>query len=135
MTRDHREQLKKEPSAIDRLKRVRYLNSRGDLPDPLPTKEILVIGSRSKSRWIVFACPCGSGHDIQLNSDPGRWPLWRLTRSLGGRPSIYPSVDAQGTTRCHFWVRNGHVHWVASETVPVSREAKSRRPRIRRSDR
>lgn len=133
MTRDHREPLNKESSAIDQLGRVRYLSSRVHLPYPLPTNEVLVIGTRSKPRWIVFACPCGSGHDIQLNSDPRRWPRWRLTRSLSGRPSIYPSVDAQGATRCHFWVRSGRVHWVPSVgDAPASGEAKRRRLRMRR---
>ena len=63
--------------------------------------------------WIIFECPCGTRHErIELmRTQRGDLPAWRLTLD-GNSPTVHPSVDYVGDGRCHFWIRNGRVHWV-----------------------
>jgi Family of unknown function (DUF6527) len=65
------------------------------------------IGPPSDAKWAVLACPCGTGHTIDLNIGNDGIPMSRV---LG---AVSPSIDVQDPAgRCHFWVRNGRVEWV-----------------------
>lgn len=96
------------------------LDSRVDVPLTLPRQRLMLIGEPSK--WAVMTCPCGRGHDINLNLANAGAPQWRVTDTR--RPSLSPSIDVQDPAgRCHFWLRNGRVHWVQrpSARAPVKR--------------
>ncbi|MHB1775729.1 MAG: DUF6527 family protein [Acidimicrobiales bacterium] len=69
-----------------------------------------MIGSY-EPKWIVFWCPCGHGHRIELDAHVTHRPSWAVTFDGSGRPTISPSVDVQADRRCHFWVRHGRVTW------------------------
>ncbi|WP_375341732.1 DUF6527 family protein [Patulibacter defluvii] len=94
-----------------RYVQVAYCDSRADLPTDLKRRTIAIVGSPDRPKWAIFACPCGTGHDIALNLAPTRRPAW--TVNVGhGRATLHPSVDSvTDERRCHFWVRNGRVSW------------------------
>lgn len=81
-----------------------------DLPEDLPRRGAALVMAPGRLKWIVFDCPCGTGHRIMLNGDHARRPFWRITSS---RPlSISPSVDFRGSDRrCHYFIRNGRTMW------------------------
>lgn len=81
-----------------------------EVPDRLPRNGVALVGDKRQIKWIVFDCPCRTGHRIMLNADSGRNPYWKLTKA--GRLSISPSVDFRGSQRrCHYFVRDGRIMW------------------------
>lgn len=99
--------LRSQPRAL--LTKVVVLDDRNELPMTLNPRRLYQLGDPGK--WAVLECPCGRGHVIELNlAHPGR-DQWRLTHSDDGRPSLKPSVDFQGSRRCHYWLRDGRVDW------------------------
>lgn len=98
-----------------RTARARYtqaiaVTSRADLPETLHPRRIYLLGGTTL-KWALLDCPCGRGHVIELNlANPTR-TRWKVsTRSSG--PSLHPSIDYQGETRCHYWLRDGRIDWV-----------------------
>ncbi|MHB1090840.1 MAG: DUF6527 family protein [Ilumatobacteraceae bacterium] len=100
-----------------RLTPARYPNTktvtrRSDLPQNLHRRILYIIGNSTDLKWIIFMCPCGRNHQIDLStsSEPtvAQWRLDDEKRS----PTIHPSVDIQANRRCHFWLRDGSVYWV-----------------------
>jgi hypothetical protein len=80
-----------------------------EVPDRLPRRGAVVVGSASYPKWIAFDCACGRRHRILLNTDPRRRPAWRLA---GTHPlSIAPSIDYGGEQRCHYFIRDGKTLW------------------------
>jgi hypothetical protein len=72
------------------LGRPRRFPRRADLPEPLPPGRTFVLGD--PPQWAVFACPCGSGHDVMVRID--ETGAWRLsTTRWRRRPTLRPSVD------------------------------------------
>ena len=81
-----------------------------EVPERLPRNGVVLIGDPERLKWVVFDCPCRTGHRIMLNADPGRKPRWILK---GLSPvTISPSIDYRGSNRrCHYFIRNGRVQW------------------------
>jgi hypothetical protein len=109
------------PPHFRRIARVPELP---DMPDELAADIIYVVGSEAAPKWAVLLCPCERGHPVTLRLQPGR-SSWRVTHGRRD-PSIYPSIDVRGDwkggARCHYWVRQGEVHWVPewwSEPTPA----------------
>lgn len=96
-------------SRSPRLSSVLRVPSRSEVPDPLPRRAVVLIGSPPK--WAVLSCPCGAGHTIDLNLGNRGTTRWIVQRDMP--PSIHPSIDVQDPVgRCHFWLRDGRVRWV-----------------------
>jgi hypothetical protein len=93
------------------LSHLRYVDTPVSVPDRLRPREFVVVGSSEFPKWAVFDCPCGRGHRLMLSLQRSHRPHWRLELDPHG-PSLWPSVDSRTGYRCHFWVREGHVHWV-----------------------
>lgn len=90
--------------------RVVEASGRDQLPTRLHPRRVYLLGSPGK--WVVLECPCGRGHQIQLNlAHPDR-VQWTLRLDGGKGPSLRPSIDVRDQRRCHFWLRNGTVEWV-----------------------
>lgn len=91
------------------IRRTSAHHRRSDLPERLRPAVLYVVGD--PQQWAIFLCPCGAGHDIVLRiDDAGNWTLVRD----GRRPTLAPSVNSfDAQRRCHFWLRNGRVHWCA----------------------
>lgn len=90
-----------------------YYEERHDLPEVPRANEIAVAGTREFPKWLLIDCPCGHGHTILLPLSTRMQPHWSLRIDEGGRPSVRPSVDRNRYegVRCHFWIRDGRVHW------------------------
>jgi hypothetical protein len=90
---------------------VGIAESADEVPDHLPRNGVALVGSAHQVKWIVFDCPCRTGHRIMLNADRSRWPSWQLHGSW--RLTISPSVDFVGDRmRCHYFVRGGRIIWM-----------------------
>ncbi len=83
-----------------------------EVPERLPRNGAVFIGTPHHPKWLVFDCPCRSGHRIMLPLDASRKPYWRV---FGPKPlSVQPSVDYAGPDRrCHYFIKNGRVIWCA----------------------
>ncbi|MFT5538001.1 MULTISPECIES: DUF6527 family protein [unclassified Parasphingorhabdus] len=62
-------------------------------------------------KWACMSCPGGCGEMISLSLNPQRRPRWTLVTDFWLRPTIHPSVHQRNACGCHFWLRNGQVHW------------------------
>lgn len=92
--------------------RVMVVSSHGEVPNVLPRRRVVLVGSPPK--WAVMACPCGHAHRIDLNLAHGDRARWKIDDRK--QPSISPSVDVKDPgRRCHFWLRDGRIQWVASQ--------------------
>jgi Family of unknown function (DUF6527) len=81
-----------------------------EIPQRLPRNGIALVPKPGGLKWLVFDCPCRTGHRIMLNADASRKPYWRLDKKIP--PSIAPSVDYRGNDRrCHYFIRNGRTVW------------------------
>lgn len=90
---------------------IGVIESADEIPEQLPFKGVVLVGSEKLSKWIVFDCPCKSGHRIMLNADKTRWPYWSITKQ--NSLTIYPSIDYKDSERrCHYFIQNGRIRWV-----------------------
>lgn len=118
-----------DPAPVDLIPRAVRVAVRADLPPRLNPRRIYLVGEPAK--WAVFRCPCGTGHQIDLNlSHPGR-PRWSIAFDARDRPSLRPSVNVQAERRCHFWLTSGEVRWCPDVTT-VSRPLQPDQPLKRR---
>lgn len=86
-----------------------------DVPTVIPPRRAFLVGSRRRRKWLVFDCPCASGHRIMLNLDRRRRPFWVLSDSRKRRITVSPSVAYRGGDRsCHYVLSNGRVLWLRS---------------------
>ncbi len=100
--------LRRRPRS--RITRVVYVRGRQELPTTLNPRSLYQLGAPAK--WAVFECPCGRGHLLELNLGHADRARWTISIGRADNPSISPSVDFKGDRRCHFWLRDGRVHWV-----------------------
>lgn len=107
-------------SLVELLRRLRIVRSgrittivrigaRAELPAQLNPRRMYLIGDPAK--WAIFRCPCGRGHDVQLNLAHFGAARWKVRISESGRPSVSPSVDVQDARRCHYWIADGRTKW------------------------
>jgi hypothetical protein len=97
------------PGPIDQIPRAIHLDRRANLPRRLHPQRLYLIGTPEK--WAIFRCPCGTGHQIDLNLVHPSRPRWSVTLGPEKRPSLRPSIDVRAARRCHFWLTNGEVRW------------------------
>jgi len=81
-----------------------------EIPDKLPRRTIVLVGTVDYPKWIAFDCPCNRGHRIMLPLGRSSKPHWQLQQLEPA--SIWPSVDSNGDSfRCHYFIRAGRVEW------------------------
>jgi hypothetical protein len=89
---------------------IGQVGSADEVPDRLPRNAVALVGDGSRTKWIVFDCPCRKGHRIMLNADVARRPRWTLKQVQ--RLTISPSIDYRGSERrCHYNIRSGRIEW------------------------
>lgn len=89
---------------------IGQVGSADEVADQLPRNAVALVGDASRTKWIVFDCPCRTGHRIMLNADPARRPHWTLNQVQ--RLTISPSIDYRGSgQRCHYFIRSGRIEW------------------------
>ena len=85
-----------------------------DVPAQLDADTIYVAGAQDLPKWAVLQCPCSRAHRITLSLQSGR-SRWSV-RPGRGAPTVGPSIDVRADVadgvRCHYWIRDGVVHWV-----------------------
>jgi hypothetical protein len=92
-----------------RFIQLQHVATRVEVPNPLPRRRIVVVGTPAK--WAVMPCPCGRGHVLNVNLGHARLPRWRIDGEY--RPSVHPSIDIKNPAgRCHFCIRRGRVTWM-----------------------
>lgn len=85
-----------------------------DVAERLPRNGVSLVGPAEAPKWLVFDCPCRSGHRIMINADPSRQPFWKIMTS-GRRVSVVPSVDYEDSQkRCHYFIQKGRILWAKS---------------------
>lgn len=90
---------------------VAVVDAADNVPKRLPRNGAVLVGPRTRPKWIVFDCPCRGGHRVMLNTDRVRSPYWSTT--IKGALTISPSVSYDHPARrCHYFVRNGRISWV-----------------------
>jgi len=97
------------PVPVDLIPGAIHVGGRADLPRRLSPRRLYLVGEPPK--WAVFRCPCGAGHQIDLNLAHTGRPRWNVAFNPQNRPSLRPSVDVQAERRCHFWLTSGEVRW------------------------
>ena len=86
------------------------------VPRRIRARRAFLVAGEARRKWLVFDCPCGSGHRILLNLDRSRRPFWTLRVAKDRRFTIEPSVDYSDDLRsCHYFLSDGRVEWVAEE--------------------
>ena len=97
--------------ARSRITNIITVASRAELPEDLHPRCIYILGGKTP-KWALLDCPCGRGHIIELNlTNPAR-TRWKVTSNEVGQPSVHPSIDYQAQPRCHYWLKDGRIHWV-----------------------
>lgn len=81
-----------------------------EVPDHLPSKAAVLVGSLQEPKWLAFDCPCRSGHRILIPLHRQQTPHWRV---LAQKPlTVAPSINFQSAQkRCHYFIRGGKVMW------------------------
>lgn len=102
-----------------RIRGTIVVPARSMVPEPIPRRSLVVVGVPTNPKWLLFQCPCGNGHQVELNLQSSHSPRWQLAHSRRGEVTVTPSVDVHGERRCHFWLTSGRVRWV---TQPARRE-------------
>lgn len=100
-----------------RIPKIRRYDATSALPTKLPRREIAVAGT--PATWAALECPCGNGHRLMVRIRPhDRMNTWTLSDQAPG-PSLHPSIDSvTDQRRCHFWLRDGRVHWADDDKAP-----------------
>jgi hypothetical protein len=102
---------------------VTQVDAADEVPDELPSGGVVLVQSTDLAKWLVFDCPCGRGHRVLLNLDPGRWPHWRFSHT--DALTVWPSIDVESSgRRCHYIVRRGRVIWIPERSVTHARDGR-----------
>ncbi|WP_298820420.1 DUF6527 family protein [uncultured Roseibium sp.] len=97
-----------------RLLRFDLLTDRSpSLPDnsSIVDQRLTIVESDGVKKWACFRCPGGCGELINLSLNPNQRPRWTVSEDFWMRPTVNPSVHQQNACGCHFWIKQGHVHW------------------------
>jgi hypothetical protein len=80
-------------------------------PEEIRPGIMVIVGDRTRQKWVCFQCPDGCGEIIKLSLNPKQRPCWTVSIDRLDRPTISPSIRRLNACRCHFWIRQGIVHW------------------------
>ena len=89
---------------------VQYVDAADEIPDQIPNRRVILVGSPGSTSWAAFDCPCRRKHRLMVNLDDSRRPTWSVTSI---EPlTIHPSIDDISAGRhCHFFIRKGRIKW------------------------
>lgn len=92
---------------------IQEVEAADEIPEHIPEKGVVVVGTIAAPKWLAFDCPCKEPHRVMLNADARRRPHWVIKESQ--RLTLSPSVDERRTNkRCHYWIRRGRIRWVSA---------------------
>ena len=86
-----------------------------EVPQHISARRAYLVATATRPKWLVFDCPCGTGHRIVLNLDRARRPVWTVRLSKRGTLTLRPSVNYRDERRkCHYVLLDGQVKWIRS---------------------
>lgn len=89
---------------------VGFVEAADEVPDRLPAKGAVLVGSIQHPKWLAFDCPCQTGHRVMVSLDPQHNPHWIILKTK--RLSVVPSIDYRAAERrCHYFIRRGKIIW------------------------
>ena len=103
-----------------RIRRVRHVQSMGDLPARLGP-DLFIVERAGVPRWAVLDCPCLCGSRIDVNLMTNSNPHWKLIRGRGQvslRPSLWQPVHKCGS---HFLITHNNIVWV-QENISLGKQ-------------
>jgi hypothetical protein len=90
---------------------VATVEAADEVPERLPSRGAVVVGTLERPKWLAFDCPCKTGHRIMVTLDPAHRPHWVIRE--GKKLTLSPSVDYRAAQRrCHYHLTNGKIIWV-----------------------
>jgi Family of unknown function (DUF6527) len=99
------------PRPRGKLRVMQIVAAADEIPDYLPRKGAVVVGSAENPTWVAFDCPCAERHRVMLNLDPRRRPAW--TMQSPAPLTLRPSIDElRDQKRCHYFIHEGKIRWV-----------------------
>lgn len=94
-----------------RWRLVAIVEAADEVPDQLPVRGMILVGSADYPKWLAFDCPCKQNHRILIPLDRLKKPHWTVKGTK--KVSLFPSVDAfRGSVRCHYIINKGWTKWV-----------------------
>jgi hypothetical protein len=97
---------------LRRAPKAYRMKSVDELPDRLRSTILYIVAEDSLPMHASMACPRGKCRDVlNMNLLPDDHPVWTLKVGADGRPSLRPSVWRKPGCGCHFWMRDGLIHW------------------------
>ena len=93
-----------------RSARWRYVMT-DDLPDPLASRRVYLVGEDGKLWYAAMLCPCDCGAMLHMSLHREGKPRWKATLHRDGAISLTPSVWRKSGCRSHFFLRNGRIIW------------------------
>ena len=94
-----------------------------DVPAHIRSFRAYLVATATYHKWLVFDCPCGTGHRIVLNLDRARRPTWTVRLCMRGAITLHPSVDYRDDQMtCHYVVSNGRVEWMGQPSASASND-------------
>ena len=92
-----------------------------DVPAHIRPRRAYLVATATRHKWLVFDCPCGTGHRIVLNLDRARRPRWTVRLCKTAALTLHPSVDYRDARMaCHYVLSNGRVEWVGAPSASTS---------------
>ena len=88
--------------------------------DVVGAKQFIEVVYKDVPRWAIFKCPCKCGNTISLPLQRPHSPLWKVTESRAGRPTLHPSVWQKKGCMSHFWIEDGRVFWCRDSGIAPS---------------
>jgi uncharacterized protein DUF6527 len=97
---------------LRRVPKIYQVRSVDELPDRLQSSILYIVVEDSLPIHVSMACPRRKCMDVlNMNLLPDDDPVWTMNVGADGRPSLKPSVWRKPGCGCHFWMRDGRVHW------------------------
>jgi hypothetical protein len=88
--------------------------------DAVGAKQFIEVVYKDVPRWAMFKCPCACGNTISLPLQRPHSPVWKVTISGAGRPTLFPSVWQNKGCMSHFWIEDGRVSWCGDSGIAPS---------------
>ena len=90
-----------------------------EVPPEIPRRRAYLVTTATRKKWLVFDCPCRTGHRLMINLDQTRQPYWHIVLSRSKLITLSPSIDFRDEhRRCHYVVRRGRIMWADGGSGP-----------------
>ncbi len=89
------------------FKKIHFVSGISQIPNNIKN-DFYIVERSGRQLWLVFNCPCKSGHRLTVNLSRERNPSW-FAEIKDNRLSVYPSVWVGDECQSHFWIKNSNI--------------------------